>query len=187
MAMLNNQRVKTIYSKTIFLPGDFPCSSCSPGTVSLEDTEALRQELGFALVCARRFEEAIGVLGQVAPGGFGALGPLGLGCGGPRHEENHGEFGGDSKVSRKLKDLKGKSWRIDLLEILMGSCKTSLGKSPAKVGGWEVGGGAGDGFDGFVRKGDYSTYIYLYQFKWGTWFSKIIEFGIAHFFEKLRG
>ena len=50
----------------------------------------------------------------------------------------------------------------------MGSCKISLGKSPAKVGGWEVGGGAGDGFDGFVQKGDYSTYIYLYQFKWGT-------------------
>lgn len=35
-------------------------------TVSL-DTEGLRQELGFALVCARRFEEAIGVLGQFAP------------------------------------------------------------------------------------------------------------------------
>jgi hypothetical protein len=50
-----------------------------------------------------------------------------------------------------------------------GSCKISLGKSPAKVGGWEVGGGAGDGFDGFVQKGNYSTYIYLYyQFKWGT-------------------
>ena len=147
------------------MPGDFPCSSCSPGTVSLEDTEALRQELGFALVCARRFEEAIGVLGQVAPGGlgpWGPLGPLGLGCGGPRHEENHGEFGGDSKVSRKLKDLKGKSWRIDLLEILMRSCKISLAKSPAKVGGWEVGGWAGDGFDGFVQKGDYNTYIYTY-------------------------
>ena len=43
----------------------------------------------------------------------------------------------------------------------MGSCKISLGKSPAKVGGWEVGGGAGDGFDGFVQKGDYSTYMYL--------------------------
>lgn len=64
-------KLKTIYSTTIFLPGDFPCPSCSPGTVSLEDTEALRQELGFALVCARRFEEAIGVLGQVAPGGLG--------------------------------------------------------------------------------------------------------------------
>lgn len=36
-------------------------------TVNLEDTEALRQELDFALVCARRFEEAIGVLGQFAP------------------------------------------------------------------------------------------------------------------------
>ena len=45
------------------------------GTVSL-DTEGLRQELGFALVCARRFEEAIGVLGQV-PGGLGSLGTLG--------------------------------------------------------------------------------------------------------------
>lgn len=36
-------------------------------TVSLEESEALRQELGFALVCARRFEEAVGVLGQFAP------------------------------------------------------------------------------------------------------------------------
>ena len=81
MAMLNNQRVKTIYSKTIFLPGDFPCPSCSPGTVNLEDTEALRQELDFALVCARRFEEAIGVLGQVAPGGLGPWGPGAPGAG----------------------------------------------------------------------------------------------------------
>ena len=39
------------------------------GTVSL-DTEGLHQELGFALVCARRFEEAIAVLGQV-PGARG--------------------------------------------------------------------------------------------------------------------
>jgi hypothetical protein len=97
-------KLKTIYSTTIFLPGDFPCSSCSPGTVSLEDKGCARS-WGSPWSARGALRKPLGSWGRWRQGVWGP----GLGCGGPRHEENHGEFGGDSMVSRKLKDLKGKS------------------------------------------------------------------------------